>query len=168
MKIRLRAYHLGYFVCYFGCLDLEVEDLRKAFWGSQLTTFSEKAYNEDGFNQVVSEIKSNPDEIEIEVVEGYDNVCTKCNKRIRDEKGSIWGERYSCSSSQDPQIVENVNKENSMILRKVGLQFGSVIKLRDLIQLLSEKMPVFMGLEKDPQIQENYKKGLAVVSLLLK
>jgi len=168
LKIRLRAYHLGYFICYFGCLDLKKEDSRKEFWGSQLKTFTEKAYNEDGFDQVVSKIRSNPDEIEIEVVEKYDNICAQCNKRIRDEKGSIWGERHSCPSSKDSHMVESVNIENGIILQKLGLQFGSVIRLRDLIQLLSEKMPVFMGLEKELQIQENYKKGLAAVSLLLK
>lgn len=168
MKIRLRPYHLGYFVCYFGCLHLKVEDLRKAFWGSQLTTFTEKAYNEDGFNEVISKIKSNPDEIEIEVIQEFDDICIKCNKRIRDEKGSVWGERHSCSSSRDPRMVESINAENRIILQKLGLQFGSVITLKNLVKLLSNRMPVFTGLEKDSKWQESYEKGFSVLSLLLK
>ncbi len=84
------------------------------------------------------------------------------------KKVPFGGERHSCSSSRDPRMVENVNAENRIILQKLGLQFGSVITLKNLVKLLSNRMPVFTGLEKDSKWQESYEKGFSVLSLLLK
>ena len=158
MKIRLRPYHPEWVIIYLGCLDMKVEDLRKMFWGSsQLETFSEKAYNEDGFNKVVSKIKSNPKNIEIEIVEGFDDICLQCYKRVADGKGSVWGEKHSCTSSRNPSIVKSVNEQNEKFLQKFGLQFGSVITLKKLVCLFLEKGPT--NFKK----QKIYEKGLKML-----
>jgi len=162
VRIRLRPYHPACVVQCFGCLDLSLEDWRKAIWGTQLATYTEKAYNEDGFSYVMDQIKSNPRAIEIELVEAYDDICVRCVRREPDEKGSVWGEKHSCSSSRDPNIVQNVARMNAEILEKLGLRFGSVIDLQELVKLMSEKMPTVASSEG----QKYYEKGLAVLSSL--
>lgn len=164
MKIRLRPYHPEHVIIYSGCLDLKAEDLREIFWGSsQLETFTEKAYNEDGFIEVVSRIKSTPKDIEIEIVEEYDDICLKCYKRVADGKGSVWGEKHSCTSSRNPAIVKEVKKQNEKFLRKFGLQFGSTITLKKLVYLFLEKGPINCN---DPKKQKMYEKGLKTLCLL--
>jgi hypothetical protein len=132
--------------------------------GSQLSSFTEKAYNEDGFNDVVCRIKANPEEAEIEFVEEYDDMCVKCNRRVRDEKGSIWGRTHSCSSSQNADTVAGVKKTNQEVLQKLGLQFSSVVSLKDLLRLLSERIPTLVN----PESQKYYKNGITILSLLLR
>ena len=100
---------------------------------------------------------------EIELVEAYDDICVRCVRRVRDEKGSVWGEEHSCSSSRDPNIVKNVARMNGQVLQKLGLAFGSVIGLQDLVELMRERMPTVAS----PEGQEYYKKGLAVLTSLL-
>ena len=150
MRIRLRPYHPTYVVGYFG------------------QGYHPKSYNSQGFNDVIGKIKLHQD-IEVEIVEGFDDICLKCERRVEDEKGSVWGERHSCSSSKDPSIVKRVDAANRRVLQDLGLQFGSVIKLRELVKLLRQRIPV---LDDDmiggPQFQEKYEKGLIVLSTLWK
>ena len=150
MRIQLRPYHPTYVVGYFG------------------QGYHPESDNSRGFNDVIEKMKSDPD-LEVELVEGFDDICTKCKGRVEDEKGSVWGESHSCSSSNDPEIVRRVNAANSRVLRDLGLQFGSVIELRDLVGLLRERIPVLNDdMIGGPQFQEKYEKGLAVFSSLWK
>ena len=146
MRIQLRPYHPTYVVGYFG------------------QGYHPESYNSQGFNSVIEKIRSDPD-LEVELVEGFDSICSMCERRVGDEKGCVWGENHSCSSSNDPEIVRRVTEANSRVLRDLDLRFGSVIKLRDLVELLRERIPV---LDDDmiggPQFQEKYEKGLAVFS----
>lgn len=146
MRIRLRLYHPTYVIGYFG------------------QGYHPKSYNSQGFNEVIEKIKSDPN-IEIELVEEYDDICMKCKRLVEDENGSVWGKRHSCSSSKNPSVVEGVNKVNKRVLRALGLKFGSVVKLRDLVKLLSEKIPILdddmIGGQK---FQEKYDKGLTAFS----
>lgn len=150
MRIRLRPYHPTYVVGYFGM------------------GYHPKSYNSDGFNDVIEKIKSDPD-LEVEIVEEFDDICLKCERRVEDEKGSVWGERHRCPSSNDPRIVERVNAANRRVLQALGLPFGSVIRLRELVELLRERIPV---LDDDmiggPPFQEKYEQGLVVLSTLWK
>ena len=150
MRMRLRPYHPTYVVGYFG------------------QGYHRKSYNSQGFNDVIGKIRLDP-EIEVEIVEGFDDICLKCERRVEDEKGSVWGERHSCSSSNDPGIVKKVNAANTRVLQDLGLQFGSVIKLRELVKLLREKIPVLDdNMIGGSQFQEKYEKGLVMLSTLWK
>ncbi|MEW6355011.1 MAG: hypothetical protein AB1696_01690 [Planctomycetota bacterium] len=162
-RIRLRPYHPANVVQYFGCLHLKTEDRRREIWGSQLTTLAEKAYNEDGFDDVVRRIEEDPRGVEIEFVEEYDDICLKCARREKDEKGSVWGKTHSCSSSRNPKVVQNVNRINQEVLGKLGLSFGLVIKLDRLVALLRERMPQVTN----PKGQTSYDRGLEVLTSML-
>lgn len=148
MRIRLRPYHPTYVVGYFGL-------------GGRPDGF-----NRDGFNEVLGKIRSDP-EIEVDLVEEYDDICLKCERRVEDEKGSVWGPRHSCPSSDDQEIVRAVDAANRRVLGELGLEFGSVVKLRDLVALLRERIPV---LDDDmiggAGFQERYEKGLTAISSL--
>lgn len=143
MRIRLRPYHPTYVVGFFGMGGMK------------------EGFNRDGFNEVLARIRDHPD-LDVEFVEGYDDVCDGCERRAADEDGSIWGTEYTCPSAQDPDVVAGVKRANERVLNALGLRFGSVIAWRDLVQQLAEKIPVL----DDPMIggpgfQENYEKGLA-------
>lgn len=148
MGIKLRPYHPTYVVVYFGM-------------GRK-----NDGFNKDGFNDVIRRIRENPD-IEVELVEEYDDICRKCDRRKEDEKGSIWGKRHTCPSAQDKDVVNGVNVANKRVLEDLGLEFGSVIKLRDLVRRLAKKIPI---LDDDmiggPEFQEAYEKGLLALSHL--
>ncbi len=148
MRIKLRPYHPTYVI---GCFGVDVKT---------------EGFNKDGFNEVIGKIRGNPD-IEVELVEGYDDICMKCDRLVEDKKGSIWGKRYSCPSAKDASVVDKVNAANKRVLRGLGLQFGSVVKLKELVKLLSERIPI---LDDDtiggPKFQEKYEKGLVELSSL--
>ena len=148
MRIRLRPYHPTYVVAYFGM-------------GGK-----DDGYNKDGFNDVLQRIRDDP-EIEIELVEEYDDICRGCIRRTEDERGSVWGKRHTCSSARDEAVVDGVNRANGRVLRGLGLAFGSVIGFRDLVRRLSEKIPV---LDDDMiggrTFQGAYEDGLDVLSHL--
>jgi len=148
MRIRLRPYHPTYVVGYFG------------------QGYHPAGYNSQGFNDVIEEIRSHPD-LEVEIVEGFDDICTKCKRRVEDEEGCVWGESHSCASSNDPGVVEGVKAANRRVLQSLDLQFGSVILLKDLVGLLRERIPV---LDDDmiggPGFQEEYEKGLETLHRL--
>ncbi|MCK4244523.1 MAG: DUF1284 domain-containing protein, partial [Candidatus Omnitrophica bacterium] len=108
MRIRLRPYHPTYVIGYFG------------------QGYYPKSYNSQGFNEVIEKIKSDPN-VEVELVEEYDDICMKCERLVEDKKGSVWGKRHSCSSAKNPSVVEGVNRANKRVLRSLGLQFDSVV-----------------------------------------
>jgi len=68
MGIRLRPYHPTYVVGYFG------------------QGYHPESYNSQGFNEVIEKIRSYPD-LEVEIVEGFDDICLRCERRVEDEKG---------------------------------------------------------------------------------
>lgn len=145
MRVGLRPYHPTYVVAYFGIGRME------------------EGFNRDGFNDVLAKIRENPD-IEVELVEEYDDICRRCERLVADEKGSIWGKGHTCPSAQDEKVVKGVNAANRRVLRDLGLQFGSVVRLRPLVKLLSERIPV---LDDDmiggSRFQEAYEAGLAAL-----
>ena len=146
MRVRLRPYHPTYVVAYFGIGKME------------------DGFNKDGFNDVLAKIREDPD-IEVELVEQYDDICRKCDRLVEDEKGSVWGTSHTCPSAQDEGVVKGVNAANRRVLRDLGLQFGSVVRLEQLVKLLSERIPV---LDDDmiggSRFQEAYERGLAALS----
>ncbi len=82
--------------------------------------------------------------------------------RVEDEKGSVWGERHSCPSSNNPDTVTSVNATNARVLRDLGLQFGSVVKWSELVELLRDRIPVLDdNMLGGANRQEDYEKGLA-------
>ncbi|MCD4825109.1 MAG: DUF1284 domain-containing protein [Phycisphaerae bacterium] len=146
MRIRLRPYHPTYVIGFYGAGGME------------------EGFNRIGFNEVVGKIQDNPN-IEVELVEQFDDICVKCERLVEDENGSIWGKQHTCPSAQSDEIVGKVTATNKRILQDLGLQFGSVIKLRDLVKLLSEKLPTLDDeMLGAPEFQEKYAKGLAALS----
>ena len=145
MRLRLRPYRATCVVAYFGIGRMG------------------EGYNRDGFNDVLDRIWTDPD-IEVELVEEYDDVCRNCDVLVVEEKGSIWGAGYTCYSALDRRMVKRVNAANSRVLRDLGLQFGSVVRLERLVELLAERIPI---LDDDTlggqRLQEAYEKGLAAL-----
>ncbi len=146
IRIKLRPYHPTYVIGYFGI------------------GVKKKGFNKDGFNYVIDKIRENPD-IEVELVENYDDICVKCDRLVEDKNGSVWGKMHTCTSAQDKTVVDNVNAANKRVLQKLSLQFGSVIKLSELVKLLSEKIPILDDeMIGGPQFQEKYENGLSILS----
>jgi hypothetical protein len=127
-----------------------------------------EGFNKDGINFVLGAIDRDPD-LEIEFVEAYDDVCARCTRRVESATGSIWGEHHTCPSAEDPQVVEAVQKANQAVLGRLGLAFGAVVSLRDLVSLLRERVPDLSepGLEEagGADFQETYELGLGKLSL---
>jgi hypothetical protein len=87
----------------------------------------------------------NPQKITIEVIEQFDDICIKCNRRERDEEGSVWGKSHSCTSSRKPKTVEWTNRRNREILDKLRLRFGSVSRPADLALAVVRFLSVSAG-----------------------
>ena len=142
MRVRLRPYHPTYVVMY-------------AFSGGKAT-----GKNKDGFNAVLDKVMKDP-QTEVELVAEYDDICRGCVDRQEHPGGSVWGLGHACRSSENPDVVDGVNAANALVLGRLGLRFGSVVKWRDLVRMLAEKLPV---LEHDfiggAGRQEDYTKGL--------
>lgn len=145
MRIKLRPYHPTFVVGYIG-MDGKVD-----------------GYNKDGFNDVIDKIRKNID-IEIEFVHEFDDICKKCDRRVEDESGSVWGKKHTCSSAQDENTVKEVNKVNELVFQKLGLKFGSVVKMKDLVKLLAAKIPVMEDIKQGKKFQKDYKKGLSLLN----
>lgn len=145
MRIRLRPYHPTWVISVFGGKSLP------------------EGKNTEGFTEVMDKIQLNPD-LQVEIVEEFDDICKKCKERVEDDKGSVWGERHSCPSSNNPDMVKTLNETNKRILKILGLQFGSVITWTKIVKILYERLPV-LG---DPELgrQEMYEKGLDKLSCL--
>jgi len=140
MKITLRPYHPTGVVAIIG--------------GAKKTGF-----NNRGVDYVIEQIMTDPD-LDVEIVHEYDDICKKCDRRVEDENGSVWGKHHTCPSAQDEKMIEKVNADNERFFSATGLQFGSVIKMRDLVELLKEKIPpAERGGSNTP-----YAKGLAKLS----
>ena len=56
--------------------------------------------------------------------------------------------------------MERVKEANKEVLSSLGLDFGSVIRLKDLVKLMSEKMPILKHKDTGPEYQDFYEKGL--------
>ena len=148
MRIRLRPYHPTYVVGYYGM-------------GGHPESFNSKGYNE-----IIGKIKSDPD-IEVEFVEEFDDICMKCTRLVADEAGSVWGPHHRCKSSGNAELVQTLRAVNECVLGTLGLEYGSVIKLKDLVGLLRQRVPIlFHEQVGGAAFQEKYEKGLAEISKL--
>lgn len=148
MRIRLRPYHPTYVVGYYGM-------------GGH-----PESYNSVGFNEVIEKIKTDP-EIEVELVGGFDDICLKCSRIVADETGSVWGPNHRCPNTDKPDVVELIRQVNRRVLETLGLEYGSVIKLKDMVDLLRERIPLlFHDLIGGAGFQEKYAQGLNEISKL--
>ncbi|MBN1670233.1 MAG: hypothetical protein JXR37_04330 [Kiritimatiellae bacterium] len=147
-RIRLRPYHPTYVVAYYGD-GVPAGGRARA-----------------GFEAVQRRIRETPlDEIEIEIVREHDDVCAGCIFRRESAGGSLWGQRHTCTSAEDPKIIAEVERVNEKMFRLLGLGYGSVIGLRELVSLLREKLPVIDDdMLGGRPMQESYEKGLAALA----
>ena len=148
VRIRLRPYHPTYVVAHYGGSVPEGSRARGAF------------------EEIQRKLRENPvHEIEIEIVQEHDDACAGCKFRKEAEGGSVWGERHTCTSAEDPEIVAAVNRTNDKVFGLLGLRYGSVIKLPELVRLLAERIPVLDdGMLGGMALQEAYEKGLRALS----
>jgi hypothetical protein len=148
MRIRLRPYHPTWIIAFFGLGGMK------------------EGYNKRGFDYVMDAIRRDPD-IEVEFVECHDDICERCDRRVPDEKGCVWGKHHTCSSAQEPQTVESVHKANRQVLELLGLTFGSVLRFRDIVNLLAERLSDLgksgIGEIGGPSYQAQYERGMAVL-----
>jgi len=144
MRIRLRPYHPTWIIGFFGLGGMK------------------KGFNKRGFDYVMDAIRRDPD-IEVEFVEEHDDICIRCARRVPDEGGCVWATDHTCTTAQNPEAVEGVRNANGRILRLLELDFGSVVRFQDLVDLLAKRLP---DLEKaaiaeagEGSFQEHYEKG---------
>lgn len=148
MRIRLRPYHPTWVIGYFGL-------------GGH-----PESYNSAGFNEIIGKISARPD-LEVELVEEFDDICRLCKRLEEDPKGSVWGPRHSCASSRNPETVDAVKRANRQVLDALGSEAGSVIALKDLVALLKERLPVLDEAETGgPGFQKTYEEGIEAISRL--
>lgn len=142
MKITLRPYHPTGVIAIVG--------------GAKMTGF-----NNRGVEYVIEKIMAEPD-LDVEIVHEYDDICKRCDRRVEDARGSVWGAGHTCPSAQDAKMIEKVNEENKRFFAATGLAFGSVMKMRDLVELLSVKIPP----SERGGSEGHYAKGLAKLSAM--
>ena len=151
MRIRLRPYHPSWVIGWLGVGGME------------------GGYNKRGFDYVMDRIRKSPD-VEVELVEGFDDICLRCDRLTPDDRGSVWGEGHTCTSAQDPAVVAAVRATNGKVLEALELDFGSVVRFRRLASLLRERVPDLgaPGLEEagGGEFHDQYRKGLEVVARL--
>jgi len=151
--IRLRPYHPTYVVAYFG------------------EGGSKRGFNRVGMNRVIKAIQDNPD-VEIEFVECYDDICLGCERIKPSPTGSVWGRKQTCPSAENPVVVKEVTEANRQVLDLLGLQFGAIISLKELVPLVRDRLPDIgkSGIKQigGAGIQERYEKGLKAISAHLK
>ena len=147
--IRLRPYHPTYVIAFFGEGGLH------------------EGYNRVGFNRVIQAIQHNPD-IEIEFVECHDDICLHCEKIKSSPTGSVWGRRQTCNSAENQVVVKEVTEANRQVLNLLGMQFGAIISLKELVPLMRERLPDIgkSGIKQigGAALQEKYEKGLKAIS----
>ena len=136
----LRPYHPPYIVAYYG----RREGLKSAKW-----------------SPLIYRVENETD-LRIRIVEAFDDACAGCPKLEVDPMGSVWGVGHSCSSAEDPAMVDMVTRTNTRILGELGLLFGAEIQLRDLVPLLRKNVPaLYDGIGgPGPENQAAYEKGL--------
>ncbi|RKY74370.1 MAG: hypothetical protein DRQ14_02245 [Candidatus Latescibacterota bacterium] len=142
-RLRLRPYHPPYILAYLG----SKADMRPAM------------------RYAVEKVREGGPGLEVELVEGFDDICMRCEKLEKRPSGSVWGEGYSCPTAEDPDMVRSIADENEAILKAIGLKFGDVLRARELFPLFADKLP---ELKSYPQcgkdfIQENYLKGMELL-----
>jgi len=144
-RIRLRPYHPTYVVAYYG--------------DGTLNTGRARA----GFESIMGKLEGGPlEEIEVELVREHDDACAGCVRRWEAAAGSVWGQKHSCESAEDPAIVEAVDKVNEKVFGLLNLRYGSVNALPALAALLRERIPVLDDpMLGGPPLQAGYEKGLA-------
>ena len=138
----LRPYHPPYVVAYYG----RREGLNSGKW-----------------SPLISRVEKEPD-LKIRIMEAFDDACAGCPKLRSDPMGSVWGVGQTCSSAEDPAMVEMVTQTNRRILGELGLFFGDEILLKDLVPLLQKKVPLLYDGIGGKESQEAYEKGLLDLS----
>ena len=148
VRIRLRPYHPTYVIAHYG------------------SSVPEGSRARGTFEEIQRKLRENPlHEIEIELVQEHDDACAGCKFRREAEGGSVWGERHTCVSAEDPQVVAAVNRTNEKVFRLLGLGYGSVIRLPELVRLLADRIPVLDdGMLGGMSFQEAYQKGLEALA----
>jgi hypothetical protein len=148
MRIHLRPYHPTYIVGYFGM-------------GGH-----PDSYNSTGYNEIIEKMRSDP-AIEVELVKGFDDICLKCSRLVADEAGSVWGDHHRCPVAAKCDVVEAIHEVNQRVLDTLGLEYGSVIALKDLVGLLRQRLPVlFHDLIGGQGFQAKYEHGLTEIEKL--
>lgn len=134
----LRAYHPPYIAAYYGI---------------------RAGLDSKKWSPLISRVEKEPD-LRIRIVEAFDDACAGCPKLVADPMGSAWGVGQSCSSARDQAMVDFVTRTNRRILGELGLSFGDVVPLRDIVPLLRKRVPVLYEGIGGPDNQANYEKGL--------
>jgi len=147
MRIRLRPYHPTYVVAHYGGGVPETSRARP------------------GFEAIQRKLRECAlDDIEVEIVHAHDEACETCKFRRESDAGSVWGDRHTCTSAEDPKIVAAVDRINEKVLQLLDLQFGSVIPMPELVRRLAERIPVLDdGMLGGPKMQPAYEAGLAAL-----
>jgi len=152
MRIRLRPYHPTWVVAFYGAGGMKA------------------GHNKRGFDYVLDQLKT-PAQVEVQLVECYDDICQRCDRLRKSDGGSLWGERQTCTSAENPKVVESVKTSNRQALERLGLAMGDVIGLRKLVALLRERIPdlAASGIAEigGASIQAAYARGLAELSKTL-
>ena len=147
--IRLRPYHPTWVIAFFAEGGLN------------------NGNNRIGFNRVIQAINDNPD-IEVEFVGCYDDICIHCESLHASSIDSVWGRRQTCSSAENPVVVAEVTEANRQILNLLGLQFGAIISLKELVPLMRDRLPDIdkSGIKQigGAGLQGKYEKGLQTIS----
>ena len=142
-RMTLRPYHPAYILGYLG------------LWPN--------AKMRPAMEYGVERVRTGGPDLEIELVEGYDDICLHCRDLEEDPAGSVWGAGHSCKTSRNPEVVKSVTEENAVILNALGLAFGATLKASALFPLVAEKLPELKNYSQSgtAMIQENYQEGLA-------
>ena len=142
-RMKLRPYHPPYILGYLG------------LWPD--------AKMRPAMQYGVERVRVGGPDLEIELVEEYDDICLHCLDLEEDPAGSVWGEGKACKSSRNPEVVRSVTEENAAILKATGLKFGAVLKASALFPLVAEKLPELRNYPQSgtAMIQDNYRAGLA-------
>jgi hypothetical protein len=140
----LRAYHPPYVVYYYAA----IRDGAVKSEGSLAK-----------WKPLYDRVENEPD-LMIRIVECYDDACAGCSNLTPDPTGSAWGVGYSCTTIKNAEAVRAVTLACRRILGELGLYYGSEIKMRDIVPLLAENVPVLYEYIGGEANQAYYEKGL--------
>ena len=140
----LRAYHPPYVVYYYAAIRDGAVKSRPSIvkW-----------------KPLIDRVENEP-ELTVRIIEAYDDACAGCANLKPDPMGSAWGVGYSCTTIVQPDIVKEVTLTCRRILAELELYYGSEIKMRDLVEMLAENVPVLYKHIGGENNQEYYEKGL--------
>ncbi len=139
----LRPYHPTYLVSYYARRGEAKDPASAVKW-----------------DPLVARVEQEP-ELEIYLVDCFDDACAGCPVLRPDPYGCMWGVGYSCPSANKPDLVRDVVEGNRRILGELELGIGSRIALRDLVPLLEERVPTLYPIIGGAQNQAPYEQGLA-------